>query len=46
MKNCFSCGVAFCTSASVSAAFAPEKAEATDTSAEKPEFDRDGSAMP
>ncbi len=45
-KNCFSDGAAFCTSASVSAEPAPENAEATATSAENPEFDRDGSDIP
>ena len=46
VKNCFSCGVAFCTSASVSAAPAPENAEATATRVEKPELERDGSDIP
>ena len=42
MKNSFSLGVAFATSASVSADWAPESAEATETSVEKPELERAG----
>ena len=46
LKNSFSRGDAFVTSASVSADCAPDSPEATETSVEKPELERAGSVMP
>lgn len=46
VKNSLSRGVASATSRSVSADWAPERPEATETSAEKPELERIGSVMP
>lgn len=46
MKNSFSRGVALATSRSVSADWAPERAEATETRVAKPEWERAGSVMP
>src|SRR5262249_22649810 len=46
LKNFFSRGVALVTSSSVSADWAPESAEATETSVAKPELERAGSVMP
>lgn len=46
MKNSASLGVACCTSLSVSADWASDRPDATETRVEKPELERDGSVMP